>query len=247
MKSIFKLILFAVIVLFGLKWLDENGVSISNRLQPIWGWMDEQKEILKKEFLSLENESFNDIKEEKLSPDNMVRYNYPQTDNFTSAKDNSNSSASNHSSYADQGSSASHVSTSSYTSSDEAQESLVQSDRRNQTSENMVVDADLDWIKRITKKYSPNSWKLLQLYENLPGSISAKSADGGILSSNKSCDTYHYVEPGSILKLMKSMATNVHELAHAYFSLNAYNYANQRNMPLIIEYMRIQDLINICY
>jgi len=228
MKAIFKLIFLAVIVIFGHKWLDEKGISVSEKLQPVWEWMDEQKGMLEKEFLSLENEFVNNSGEEKLISDN----NYSETDNYTYNNDNSNSFAQNNSSYTSDGSSASHVSTSSYSYSNEDTEHLVHSGKKNQTRENIVPDADLDWIKDITKEYSPNTWKLLQLYEKLPNSISAKGVNGSTLSSSKSCDTYHYVKNGSAVAIIESMATNVHEIAHGYYGLNIYHYANQRNINL---------------
>ena len=94
------------------------------------------------------------------------------------------------------------------------------------------------WIMEATRKHSPNSWKLLQDYERLPQKVSAKSGNDHVMSFQKTVDTYHYVDYDNKLSCLKSMSTNVHEIAHASYGLKTYMYANQQDRSLTWENIR---------
>ena len=64
-----------------------------------------------------------------------------------------------------------------------------------------------EWVMDQTRKYSPDSWDLLLQYESLPEKMEAEAADGRI-------------------------ATNVHEIAHAYCGLNIFRHANENGLKL---------------
>ncbi|HRX69026.1 MAG TPA: hypothetical protein P5200_11685, partial [Tenuifilaceae bacterium] len=89
-----------------------------------------------------------------------------------------------------------------------------------------------DWVKKATIQHSPDSWNLLMLYENLPQSNSAKGVNGSTISSTKSVSTFYYLKGESRYELLNSMSTNVHEIAHAYFSQSIYNFSNNSNVLL---------------
>ena len=88
------------------------------------------------------------------------------------------------------------------------------------------------WIKTVTEKYSPDSWQMLMLYDRLPASSAGASRDGGTISSDKSADAFHYLEGGTRIELLASMATNVHEISHAYFSQNVFQHARENGLKL---------------
>jgi hypothetical protein len=96
------------------------------------------------------------------------------------------------------------------------------------------LSADKEWIKDQTRKYSPDSWDLLMQYESLPEKMEAEAADGRIATTEKSVGTFYYLEGRSKIDLISSMATNVHEIAHAYCGLNIFRHANENGLKLDI-------------
>lgn len=104
------------------------------------------------------------------------------------------------------------------------------------TDENLPEEFDrlsnLDKVKLLTKIYSPDSWHLLMLYDELPANLNAKSSSGGIISSPKSTPTFHYINEGPVLRMLSRMSTNVHEIAHGYFSLRTFTYAEEKGILL---------------
>ncbi len=100
---------------------------------------------------------------------------------------------------------------------------------------NLSRAANIEWIKESTKKYSPVSWYMLMQYDNLPESVEAPMADNGIMSTQKSSDTFHYLRGRSRIDLLASMETNVHEIAHGYFDQNIYRYLRENNMKVNLD------------
>ena len=92
--------------------------------------------------------------------------------------------------------------------------------------------ADKEWVKELTRKYSPDSWDLLMQYESLPEKMEADAEDGRRAVSEKSVSTFYYLEGRSRIELLSSMATNVHEIAHAYCGLNIFRHANENGIRL---------------
>ncbi len=88
------------------------------------------------------------------------------------------------------------------------------------------------WIRGITQRSSPQSWQILQYYDDLPQEVSAPSGDDRVMSSSKSVGTWHYVKYQSKLSCLKSMGTNVHEIAHAFHHLKVYDVAGRTNRIL---------------
>jgi len=89
-----------------------------------------------------------------------------------------------------------------------------------------------EWVKEVTRKYSPDSWDLLMKYESLPSRQEAPAEDNGIASTEKTVGTFYYLEGRSRTELLLSMATNVHEIAHAYSSQNIFRYAREQGIKL---------------
>ncbi|HUV01538.1 MAG TPA: hypothetical protein VMW32_11290 [Bacteroidales bacterium] len=105
----------------------------------------------------------------------------------------------------------------------------------NYPGHNFVKDEFSDrkeWIKDVTKKYSPDSWDLLMKYESLPEKQEAEAADDRIASTEKSVSTFYYLEGRSRTDLLSSMATNVHEIAHAYSGQNIFRHARENSIEL---------------
>jgi hypothetical protein len=94
------------------------------------------------------------------------------------------------------------------------------------------LSAEKEWVKEITRKYSPDSWDLLMHYESLPEKMEAESTDGRMATTEKSVGTFFYLEGKSKLDLLASMATNVHEIAHAYCGLNIFRHARENGLKL---------------
>lgn len=98
--------------------------------------------------------------------------------------------------------------------------------------ENAKLSNGKEWVKEATKNYSPDSWDLLMQYESLPESTEAEAEDGRIAVTEKSVSTFHYLEGRSRSELLASMATNVHEIAHAYCGQNIFRHARQNGLRL---------------
>jgi hypothetical protein len=94
------------------------------------------------------------------------------------------------------------------------------------------LSADKEWIKEQTMKYSPDSWDLLMQYDSLPEKMEIESTDGRIATTEKSVGTFYYLEGKSKIDLLASMATNVHEIAHAYSGLNIFRHAGENGLKL---------------
>jgi hypothetical protein len=99
-------------------------------------------------------------------------------------------------------------------------------------NENTEFSGGKEWIKAATKEYSPDSWDLLMQYESLPERTEAESADGRIAVTEKSVSTFDYLEGRTRIDLLSSMATNVHEIAHAYCGQNIFRHARENGLRL---------------
>jgi hypothetical protein len=99
-------------------------------------------------------------------------------------------------------------------------------------NENAKLSGGKEWIKDATKNYSPDSWDLLMQYESLPERTEAESADGRIAVTEKSVDTFYYLEGRTRSELLSSMSTNVHEIAHAYCGQNIFRHARENGLKL---------------
>lgn len=95
-----------------------------------------------------------------------------------------------------------------------------------------IAGKDLDWIKNRTKTLSPYSWELLMKYEALPSNPVVPQKGGGTISSGKSAGTFAYLQGNSRLELLATMETNVHEIAHSFFSQNVFQYIIDNGLEL---------------
>ena len=89
-----------------------------------------------------------------------------------------------------------------------------------------------EWVKEVTREYSPDSWDLLMQYESLPEKMEADATDGRIAQTEKTVSTFYYIEGRTRSDLLLSMATNIHEIAHAYCGLNIFRYAREKGLKL---------------
>ncbi len=94
------------------------------------------------------------------------------------------------------------------------------------------MEENMEWVKSMTEKYSPDSWYMLMEYDRLPARAKATGRDGSVLSTQKSAGTFHYLSGNRKSELLHSMATNVHEISHGYLSLNCYHYSKEKNIAL---------------
>ena len=97
---------------------------------------------------------------------------------------------------------------------------------------NGTVSEHMNWVKTVTQKYALLSWELLMLYDGLPRNMEAETVDGMTMSSHKSMDSFAFMEGNSAVEMLGSMATNVHETAHGYFSDNIFRYAGEKGIQL---------------
>ena len=96
----------------------------------------------------------------------------------------------------------------------------------------MQRTASVSWVKTATRTYSPGSWFMLMQYDMLPSSAEVGVDDGGVFSSQKPADTFHYLRGRTRVDLLESMEKNVHEISHCYFSQNVFRYLRENNMKM---------------
>jgi len=90
--------------------------------------------------------------------------------------------------------------------------------------------ANYTWVKEVAQKYSPVTWNMLELYRQLPDKIATQTTGGTSSTDTKSVGTYQFLEGETKTQLLQSMATNVHEVSHAYYRFNALNYAAKNKL-----------------
>ncbi len=93
-------------------------------------------------------------------------------------------------------------------------------------------ESNVNWVKQVTKQYSPHSWALLDQYEKLPLKQEINLRDGLTISVKKPVTTFHYLSGKNRAELLLSMSTNVHEISHAYFRSNTIKYAKEKGVKL---------------
>jgi len=98
--------------------------------------------------------------------------------------------------------------------------------------ENTRLSNSKDWVKDVTKEYSPDSWELLMRYESLPERMEASATGGRMAETEKSVRTFNYLEGRNKSELLLSMATNIHEIAHAYSDQNIFRHAGENALKL---------------
>jgi hypothetical protein len=91
---------------------------------------------------------------------------------------------------------------------------------------------ETEWIKGVTKRFSPVSWYLLEQYEQLPEDVSSNHVMGGLIAASKSISTFFFLRGNNKMEQLFSMQTNVHEIVHAYFTYAIFKYANENNLAL---------------
>jgi len=94
---------------------------------------------------------------------------------------------------------------------------------------------ETEWIKSVTKRFSPDTWYLLEQYDQLPEDISSNHVLGGLISSSKSISTFFFLRGNNKIEQLFSMQTNVHEIAHAFFSYTIFRHANENNIALNLD------------
>jgi hypothetical protein len=125
------------------------------------------------------------------------------------------------------------ISISAQTSSKKIQKKVQVGGTKSHTSAPIPIQSsNVEWLKKTTQKYSPVTWNLLEQYKLLPDKITSKSKDGATSSDVKSLTTFQFLEGKTKIELLQSMATNIHEVSHAYYRHNALSYAVKNNLPV---------------
>ncbi len=70
---------------------------------------------------------------------------------------------------------------------------------------------DIEWVKKATQKYSPDSWNILMQYENLPVEMEGNKKGGWLVSIKKAQATFDLLRNTSgKAEILARMAVNVH-------------------------------------
>lgn len=95
-----------------------------------------------------------------------------------------------------------------------------------------TYESNVNWVKQVTRQYSPDSWILLDQYEKLPSRQEINLREGLTISVKKPVNTFHYLTGKNRAELLLSMSTNVHEISHAFFRTNSLKYAKDKGIQL---------------
>lgn len=98
---------------------------------------------------------------------------------------------------------------------------------------------NIQWVREATEKYAPTAWTLLMMYDALPSSLEVSSADGMVMTTGKPVPAFAFLEGNSATDLLHSMATNVHEIAHAYSTQYVFSHARDNGLKLNWDDVRI--------
>ena len=96
-----------------------------------------------------------------------------------------------------------------------------------ETSDVAILPNESDpikWVKGASGELSPSSWNMIMQYDKLPANNETKTTNNTFYSSSKPAETFHYLQGRNRESLLVSMATNVHEIAHGYFSYGLHDY-----------------------
>ncbi len=234
MKAIIKLIFLGVVIAVGNQYLQGEGISVKEVINKVTVEVDH-----------LMNEMDNYVKTEKGTADESGN-SHTSIQSYTSIDSDGDAQKENagyeketgtvreSNKYDNKREHITHKTT--YSS-----EALIESPAAaNKTIPANVSSKDgLEWIKEVTRKYSANSWELLQQYESLPSNISISNGKGGGISSQKTVTTYHYLDFDTKEAMLSSMSTNVHEIAHGHCSLYAYKYAKKNGLNMNWENVQV--------
>lgn len=91
----------------------------------------------------------------------------------------------------------------------------------------------IEWVKTVTKKYSPASWNLLMQYENLPSELEGSKKGGWIVKIKKSMETFDKLKAGNNrAELLSSMAVNVPCVVLALQRFQVFRYTRENNLMM---------------
>lgn len=229
MKTILKLVFLGAIVFLAWKYLNHNNIDVKERLSDVlvraqneWG---DLRSTTEEKTISPQTES------EKETFDSQEEENTEKTKNNTRPE-------------------ITHYRTNQKTSleeeGNEKEEAITREKNRVkladiQSQQYETENFNIEWVKTVTRKYSPDSWQLLMLYDELPQNPEAPSVDGETISSHKSAETFHYLGGSGGIELLSSMSDNVHEIAHGYFNQNVYHYALEKG--LMLDFDKVEGFI----
>lgn len=89
------------------------------------------------------------------------------------------------------------------------------------------------WVKDLTRQYSPASWDLLMEYDHLPPEVESSRKGGWVVSMKKPIETFPPLAPNfSRTELIDKMALHLHVLTLTLQRLCAFRYTRENNILL---------------
>ena len=211
MKSILKIVFLGIVIAVVWNFLDRNNINVKDHLTELLAKIQSGIE-------ELAESSGNNSNEETINRSREV------------SAENESSNTVIHSNQISSGSSEN--SNSDYQGNEvpEIQEQDTETNDKSEYVDYSSKEENVEWVKSMTEKLSPDSWYLLMQYDKLPSEVATKSVSGSSLSTRKSASTFEYLSGRSKTELLQSMGTNVHEIAHGYFRQNTYKYAKENGI-----------------
>lgn len=92
---------------------------------------------------------------------------------------------------------------------------------------------NIEWVKNITKQYSPAAWDILMQYENLPSELEGSKTDGWIVTTKKSVETFHYLKEEDIkTEILDLMSMNIRVIVLALQRFYVFRYTREHNLMM---------------
>ena len=102
----------------------------------------------------------------------------------------------------------------------------------------------VEWVKNVTRKYSPDSWASITEYENVPAQQEGQRAGGWIITLKKSMDTFHYLDgEGSRTNLLGKMALNIRAVTLAMQRHHLFQHTREKN--LMMDWEKAEVFLNM--
>ena len=209
MKTLLKLAVLALLIFLSVNYFKDHNIDLKEKFSKGLAWVQENMELEESKGESGSSQN----PESHPSQNNNQGAPYRPSPSYEESNPSSNQ-ISNETSYTNEPQSSAH-----------SDEQLPQAVETSYSSEE-----NLAWIKEVSRENAPTAWNMLMQYEQLPQRARLVSDDGGEISSNKPCGTFHYLQGDSRLELLQFMSTNVHELSHAFYRHNAYRYMNEKKI-----------------
>ena len=103
----------------------------------------------------------------------------------------------------------------------------------NSAQEKVSPVANLEWVKSVTRQYSPESWQLLMRYEHLPSELEGSKKGGWVVTMKKSIGTFDHLKNGRTRsELLERMALNISCVTGSLLRFDVFSHTRKNQLMM---------------